>query len=167
MGKKGEILSAVEPEKSSSKGMFAGVAIATIVAVSAGAGIGFQFSSMVPPPAPKEKQEKKTTSKPIAETYIDERSVKSLPAIVTNLAGPKGAWVRMEASIIVKGTEEGIEVLAAEIAEDTLAYLRTLTLSDLEGASGLAYLRGDLNERAVIRSEGKVLEFVIGTLVVE
>ncbi len=167
MGKKGEILSAVKPEKNPSKGMFVGVIIATIIAVSAGAGIGFQFSSMVPPPAPKEKQEKKKASKQMAETYVDERSVKPLPAIVTNLAGPKGAWVRMEASIIVNGPEEGIEVLAAEIAEDTLAYLRTLTLSDLEGASGLAYLRSDLNERAVTRSQGKVLEFVIGTLVVE
>ena len=167
MAVKKPILSPVEPEKNSAKGMIAGVGIATLVAIGAGAGIGMQFSTIV---APAKKEEvKKDTSKEekIASNYIDVRTVKALPAIVTNLSSSTKAWVRMEASIIIEGNEENSDVLAAEIAEDTLAYLRTLTLSELEGASGLAYLRSDLNERAAIRSKGKVLEFVIGSLVVE
>lgn len=164
--KKDDILSPVEPQKGSTKGLIVGLAIATIVAMAAGAGIGMQFSSLAAPP-PKEKKVKKEETKPVAKTYVDERVVKALPAIVTNLAAPDNAWVRMEASIIIKGKEEGVDVLAVKIAEDTLAYLKTLSLSDIEGASGLAYLRDDLNERATIRSEGRVLEFVIGSLVVE
>lgn len=164
--KKQDVLSTVEPAKGSAKGLVVGLLIATVVAMGAGAGIGMQFTSMVAP-APKVKKVKKEEKKPVAKTYVDERVVKALPAIVANLSSPKNAWVRMEASIIIKGKEEGVDVLAAKIAQDTLAYLKTLSLSDIEGASGLAYLRGDLNERATIRSEGRVLEFVIGSLVVE
>jgi len=167
MAEKKPILSPVEPQKSSAKGMIAGVGIATLVAVGAGAGIGMQFSNIVAPAHKGEVKKAKPKEEKIASNYVDVRMVKALPAIVTNLSSPSNAWVRMEASIIIKGTEENGDVLAAEIAEDTLAYLRTLSLSELEGASGLAYLRSDLNERAAIRSKGKVLEFVIGSLVVE
>lgn len=167
MAKDDDILSPVEPAKSSAKGMIIGVVIATVVAMGAGAGIGMQFSSLVAPAPKKKEPEKEEKKKPVAETYVDQRTVKAIPPIVTNLASTTKIWVRMEASIIVDGTEEGVELLAAEVGADTLAYLRTLTLSDIEGASGLAYLRSDLNERALIRSKGRVLEFVIGSLVVE
>ena len=49
----------------------------------------------------------------------------------------------------------------------TLAYLRTVTLKQLEGPVGLEAIRDDLNERAATRSDGKVREFVIRTLVVQ
>ena len=53
------------------------------------------------------------------------------------------------------------------ISEDILAYLRTVTLSQIEGPSGMQHLREDLVERARIRSEGRVKELVIQTLVVQ
>ena len=46
--------------------------------------------------------------------------------------------------------------LAAAIAEDIVAYLRTVPLAQLEGPSGFLHLREDLNDRARIRSGGKV-----------
>lgn len=178
-----DILSPTEASTGGSiKGLIIGVAISTLVAVGAGAGIGMQFSSMITPAGKsdadkpgkpgkpkigKEKKTKEEKPEPIAKTYIDKRTVKSLPPILTNLAAPKNAWVRIEASIIVEGEKVDTEVLALQIAEDTLAYLRTLSLSDIEGGSGLAHLRSDLGERAAVRSEGKVLEFVIGSMVVE
>ncbi len=42
-----------------------------------------------------------------------------------------------------------------------------MTLKQLEGPIGLQAIREDLNERAAIRSEGKVRELVIRTLVVQ
>ena len=48
------------------------------------------------------------------------------------------------------------EAVAAEIAGDELAYLHTATLSQIEGPVGFQNVRQDLNERAVIRSGGKV-----------
>ncbi len=57
--------------------------------------------------------------------------------------------------------------MAGEITGDVLAFLRTLTLSQIEGASGLRQLREDLNERVAIRSSGRVRELIIQTLVVQ
>ena len=59
------------------------------------------------------------------------------------------------------------QVLAARIAEDILAYMKTVTLAQIGGASGLEHLREDLNERASIRSDGHVRELIIQTLVVQ
>ena len=57
--------------------------------------------------------------------------------------------------------------MAAQISDDLVAFAKTLTLSQLQGASGLQNLRDDLNERAAVRSQGKVREVVIETLVVQ
>jgi flagellar FliL protein len=59
------------------------------------------------------------------------------------------------------------EAVAGKIGEDLLAYLRTASLKQLEGPVGLQSIREDFNERAAIRSEGKVRELVIRTLVVQ
>ena len=59
------------------------------------------------------------------------------------------------------------EARRGEIGDDILAYLRTVTLKQLEGPVGLQSIREDLNERAATRSDGKVREFVIRTLVVQ
>jgi len=91
-----------------------------------------------------------------------------LPPIVTNLAAPTDIWVRVEASIVFdpKSTLHP-EVLAAEIAGDELAFLRTLSLAQLEGPIGLENVRQDLADRASVRSGGKIAELVIRTLVLQ
>jgi flagellar FliL protein len=57
--------------------------------------------------------------------------------------------------------------LAASITEDTVAYLRTLSLPLIEGSSGLLHFREDLNDRVRIRSGGKVRDLIIHTMIVE
>ena len=59
------------------------------------------------------------------------------------------------------------DVLAAEIAEDLLGFMRTLSLAQISGASGLQHLREDLSERASTRSGGLVRELIVQTLVVQ
>ena len=49
----------------------------------------------------------------------------------------------------------------ADIGDDIVAYLRTVSLAQIEGPRGLAASRQDLNERAAIRSAGKVRELII------
>ncbi len=82
-------------------------------------------------------------------------------------SGEAGKTGEGEGSGIAAVEKGGIPALAALIQEDVHAYLRTLSLKDLEGAGNLAYLRDDLTERAAIRSGGRVKEFVILSLVVE
>ncbi len=95
-------------------------------------------------------------------------TIVDLPPIVTNLGAPQDTWVRLEGSIIFDpGTLPHPDAVAGRIGDDILAYLRTVSLRQLEGPIGLENIRQDLNERAAIRSDGKVRAFVIRTLVVQ
>jgi flagellar FliL protein len=93
--------------------------------------------------------------------------LRPMPAIVTNLASPQKTWIRLEASILASDPAADSNSLAATIAEDVVAYLRTVPVTQLEGPSGFLHLREDLNDRARIRSGGKVRELVIQSLVLE
>lgn len=100
--------------------------------------------------------------------YGPDMSLLDLPPIITNLSDPPTAWVRLQASVIYDNTAVAKpELLAAKIAEDILAYMKTVTVAQIGGASGLEHLREDLNERASIRSEGHVRELIIQTVVVQ
>ena len=95
-------------------------------------------------------------------------TIVDLPPIVTNLGAPQDTWVRLEGSIIFDPkTLPHPEAVAGQIGDDVLAYLRTVSLHQLEGPIGLENIRQDLNERAATRSGGKVHAFVIRTLVVQ
>lgn len=91
-----------------------------------------------------------------------------LPPVITNLVDPANAWVRLQTAIVYdKKAVPKPQMLAATISEDILAYMKTVTLAQIGGASGLEHLREDLNERAAIRSDGHVRELIIQTLVVQ
>jgi flagellar FliL protein len=94
--------------------------------------------------------------------------MRTLPPIVTNLAGPDKTWIRLEASIVLAPDPGGDpNEIAARVAEDTLAYLRTMTLAQIQGATGFQSLREDLKDRVRIRTGGKARDLVIQALVVE
>jgi flagellar FliL protein len=99
--------------------------------------------------------------------FSEKASVHALSPIVTNLASPEKTWIRIEASIVIEGEGVDAKALSASVTEDTMAYLRTLSLPLIEGASGLLHLREDLNERARVRSGGKVRDMIVHTLIVE
>ena len=87
--------------------------------------------------------------------------------MVTNLAAPDGAWIRLQTAVVFDKTDApAMDLLAPKVGEDVLAFVRTLTLDEIQGASGLEALRDDLNERARLRSDGKVRELLIEMLVV-
>jgi flagellar FliL protein len=58
-------------------------------------------------------------------------------------------------------------MLAAQITEDIVAFLRTVPLTQIQGASGFQHLREDLNDRVRVRSGGKVRDLVIQALIIE
>lgn len=121
-------------------------------------------SDRPPEPGKKALKQADETKRPFA----GDVNLKSLASIVTNLGGPRGTWVRLEAAIVLgpdAAKEEGL--LASRIGEDIIAFLRTVPLAQIEGANGFQNLREDLNDRARIRSEGKVREIIIQSLIVE
>jgi len=89
----------------------------------------------------------------------------SLPNMVTNLASPEKVWIRIEAAAVMESEEP--ERLAAQLAEDIVAYLRTVTLDQVQGGSGYQYLKEDLDERVRLRGKGKVRDLIVQSFIVE
>lgn len=88
-----------------------------------------------------------------------------LDPITTNMGGASDTWIRIELALVFNG-EVDLPV-SQVIQQDVLAYLRTVKIHQVEGASGFQHLRGDLMERAALRSDGKVTDILIRTLLFE
>ncbi len=153
--KKGSILGAVIP-----------ILVLTVAAGGGGALIGTQIVAAAKSAAEKAaggSEAVKSAPLPVAET----EALKELVPVVTNLVFPEGTSIRLQTAIVYDKTDAPqIDLIATKIGEDVLAFVRTLTLAQIQGASGLQALRDDLNERAIVRSDGKVRELLIEMLVV-
>ncbi|MBX9589508.1 MAG: flagellar basal body-associated FliL family protein [Hyphomonadaceae bacterium] len=148
----------------------ASLIMAMVVLTGLSVGVGGMFGLQVLSKIGRQPPASKTDTKggeAVKGRFSDKATLHALSPIVTNLASPERTWIRLEASIVIDG--EGVEAkgLAASITEDTIAYLRTLSLPLIEGASGLLHLREELNDRTRIRSGGKVRDLIIHTLIVE
>jgi flagellar FliL protein len=158
-------------KKSSFMAMLIEWLLVTLIAGGAGAAL----QAMHPPPekptdaAALKKGEKKEASKvELAADCGPGPSLVDLPPIVTNLANPTDTWVRLEASIVFDPKAlPHPDVVAAEIATDELAYLRTITVTELQGPIGLENIRQDLRDRALVRSNGKIIDLLLKTLVLQ
>ena len=147
------------PPATSLKQTIAAVLVVTAIAAAMGALFAI-------PPAQEAPSQKNAA--PIAAELPPSAGLFDMPPIVTNLGAPRDTWIRLEAALVFDAKAlPRPEVVAGEIAGDELAYLRTITLAQIEGPIGLQNIRQDLNERAVIRSGGKVSELIIRTLVVQ
>lgn len=115
------------------------------------------------------RQKEAEAPEPVPEPiYTGATNVRRLAPIVSNLASPPDTWVRLEASLVLGDDPEAEDdILVSQIAQDVATYLRTLTVRELQGVSGLLHLREDLNERARIRSSDRVRELIVETLVVQ
>ena len=99
-----------------------------------------------------------------AATQASE-TVIQLPAVTTNIASPPDVWVRMEVSIVLDEPQPA--ELPGVVLQDLLAYIRTVKMHEIEGASGFRHLKQNLEERASIRSDGHVTQVLIRTLLFE
>jgi flagellar FliL protein len=138
-----------------------------ITALSAGAGVlsSLHLLSTVQRIADSQKE---TPDRPAVSAFSANARLRKIAPVVTNLAAPPGTWIRMEASVVTDQlNEEEAAVLVSQLGEDVVSYLRTVSSPQIEGARGLQHLREDLNERATVRSNGKVRELIIETLVVQ
>ena len=103
-----------------------------------------------------------------AKTISSKLTIRELSPIVTNLAEPANNWIRLQSAIVFNPEDlPHPEKTIAELTGDITGYLRTVSLSSLEGADGLRRLQEELSERAAIRSNGKIHEFIVETMVVQ
>ncbi|WP_419909659.1 flagellar basal body-associated FliL family protein [Hoeflea sp.] len=89
----------------------------------------------------------------------------TLAPITTNLSFPSDSWVRVEVALVFE--KEADPSLAELIHQDVMAYMRTVSLPQIEGPRGFQHLRDDLSERAVIRSNGRVSKMLFWTFLIE
>jgi flagellar protein FliL len=57
--------------------------------------------------------------------------------------------------------------LAEEIHQDIAAYLKTVSLQQIQGPRGFQYLRDDIQERVDLRSDGRVTNVMFRTFVIQ
>lgn len=140
------------------------ILIITLLGVGAGGFFGLQVPSLTKVGPEKPKAEVTEQGPKLPPTSL----VQALPPITTNLAQPSTTWIRIESSIVINADmgPDG-NVIAAKMAGDIIGYLRTVSIEQIEGPSGFQHLREDLNDRVRIRSEGKVLELIIQSLILE
>jgi len=100
-----------------------------------------------------------------AAAALSSRIVDLMP-ITTNLAVPDTIWIRLELSLVFDKEPEDPE-LASMIQQDIMAYIRTVKLIQVQGASGYQHLKSDILERANIRSQGLVKDVLVRTMIFE
>lgn len=148
----------------------AGVVILTLL----GAGGGWLVGGMIAPKiagaeaaahAPAASAEKGKAAEGIEKISAEANGIIQLDPITTNLAYPSTNWVRLEVALMFKGP---VEVgLAEDIHQDIMAYVRTVSLQQLEGPRGFQYLKDDIQERVDLRSQGRVSKVMFRTFVIE
>ncbi|MBN9054923.1 flagellar basal body-associated FliL family protein [Shinella sp. PSBB067] len=151
-------------------------AIAVLTLLAAGGG-WFVGNMLAPPPAEKPAEEAKAapagghgggeSAKGEAVPHIstEANGVVLLDPITSNLAYPSDNRVRLEVALMFKGAPD--VALAEEIHQDIMAYMRTVSLQQVQGPRGFQYLREDLQERVDLRSEGRVTNVMFRTFVIE
>lgn len=116
----------------------------------------------------KKKEAKAKTEAADDDAMPSQPKIVPLPPIVANLEAPESRWVRFEASLLVVGGDDPVNLeMRHRVAQDIMARIRQFKISEIEGADGLLNLRADLTELARIRTEGKALDLIINGLIVE
>ncbi|URK88522.1 flagellar basal body-associated FliL family protein [Rhizobium sp. RCAM05350] len=95
----------------------------------------------------------------------EANGVVQLDAITTNLAYPTENWIRLEVALLFKGAPD--VAMAEQIHQDIAAYLKTVSLQQIQGPRGFQYLKDDIEERVDLRSEGRVTNVIFRTFVIQ
>ncbi|ANL32816.1 MULTISPECIES: flagellar basal body-associated FliL family protein [Rhizobium] len=163
-------LSAGQPKtKSGTLMTIIGVAVLTLL----GAGAGWAVGTIVAPEIKvakeaeeaKDAEAKKKAEEGLAHISTEANNVVQLEPITSNLAYPSENWVRLEVALLFNGPPD-VKV-AEDIHQDILAYIRTVSLQQIEGPRGFQYLKDDIQERVDLRSQGRVSKVMFRTFVIE
>ncbi|GGE23719.1 hypothetical protein GCM10011390_48920 [Aureimonas endophytica] len=161
------------PDQSKKKGgMVATIGVIvglTLVAVGGGAAVGWTVGGQA---LRKAEALAKPKEEPAAEKEAPPPppgpdAIVKLQPILTNVATPSSMVIRLQASIVYRKADvPDPAVLAAEVEGDTLAFLRTVDIVQIEGTRGLLHLKEDLTERAKLRSPA-IKDYLIESLVAQ
>ena len=160
-----------QPKKKSAMMMtIIGLAVLTLL----GGGGGWVVGGMIAPNVKSAEQavEAKAAAAPakageegLQKISTEANNVVQLEPITSNLAYPSENWVRLEVALLFSGPPD--VKLAEDIHQDIMAYIRTVSLQQIEGPRGFEYLRDDIQERVDLRAQGRVSKVMFRTFVIE
>ncbi|MBP1853123.1 flagellar basal body-associated FliL family protein [Rhizobium halophytocola] len=114
---------------------------------------------------PEGEGEKKGEEAGLPHVATEANGIVQLEPITTNLAYPSDNWVRLEVALLFNGKPD--VAMAEDISQDIIAYMRTVSLQQVDGPRGLQYLKDDIQERVDLRSEGRVTKVMFRTFVIQ
>ena len=157
------------------------IAIIAVLTLLAGGGGWVVGNMLAPPPADKPAEEvakaepaagghgeggkEAAAGEEVPHISTPANGVVLLDPITSNLAYPSENRIRLEVALMFKGTAD--VKIAEEIHQDIMAYVRTVSLQQLEGPRGFQYLKDDIQERVDLRSQGRVSKVMFRTFVIE
>ena len=153
------------------------IAVIAVLTLLAGGGGWFVGNMLAPPPAEEVAKAAPADGEgghsaaaegeagEIPHISTEANGIVLLDPITSNLAYPSDNRVRLEVALMFKGAPD--VVMAEAIHQDIMAYMRTVSLQQVQGPRGFQYLRDDLQERVDLRSEGRVTNVMFRTFVIE
>lgn len=159
------------PKKS---GLIITLAVVAVLSVAAAGGGWLLGGMLAPQKAAEEKaatmhiehdKRKQEQAAKKEEISTEENGVVLLQPLTTNLAYPSDTWIRLEVSLLFRDKPD--VATAEDIHQDLMAYLKTVSLQEISGPRGFENLRDDLQDRARLRSHGRVEKLMLRTFVIE
>lgn len=153
-------------KKGGMMGTILAAVVVTLMGGAAGAGLGMMQVDTISTVATKRANEVPMQKPSLA--WDEATTVTRLQPMITNLAAPSGARIRLETAMVfdVEAVED-VERMKATLSTDIIAFLRTVSMGELVGASSFNHLRDDLNDRVRLASNGTVHELLIETMVLQ
>ncbi|WP_420392738.1 flagellar basal body-associated FliL family protein [Acuticoccus sp.] len=143
------------------------LAAVTLLGGAAGAGLGVLQADRIATIATKRANEAPVATEN-ALAWDTSTTVARLNPVIVNLAAPRGARIRLDTAMVFDvDAVDDVERMKATLANSMVAFLRTVSVGELTGASAFNYLRDDLNERAKVASGGTVSELLIETMILQ
>lgn len=158
-------------DEPNSGGGIGGFVIAALIAIVLGAGGGGAYGYFLMPDvapqnsAPTDKAPPQAG--PTAGRFPSDAIELEVPSVITDLNSEPAVRARLDVSIVVVHGTPQTTTLLGEVREDVIAYLKGLSLADIQGVRGFQNLREQLDDRARIRGRGAILGLLIGGLVLE
>jgi flagellar protein FliL len=160
-------------KNSEQSGGMGGFLVSAILAIVLGIGGGGAYGYFMIPDASTgssaqpQQPESVASPAPGKGRFPNDALELAIPSLITDLDTDPKIRARLDLSIIVAHGTPETTTLLGEVREDVIAYLKGLTLADIQGVRGFQNLREQLDDRARIRGRGAILGLLIGGLVLE
>lgn len=142
--------------------------VAVVLGIGGGAAFGYFAIPSTPVPPATEASPVTAPADTLAEGRFPSDALEiAIPSIIVDLKGEPRSRVRLDLSVVAAHGTAQTGVLKDEVREDVIAYLKGLTVTDIQGVRGFQNLREQLDDRAKIRGRGAILGLLIGGFVIE